>query len=769
LFEQCILRAERDEQRGIATMRLDLVNLQALTVLILCLVGLSAPAAAVAADVNTLTLEEIIVTAQRRSQDIQDVPISMVAISEQALERKGLDTFEQALAQIPNVAFSGERVGTSIPAIRGISGNGTGGLAVVTVYLDETPLTAVNEAFGTASPVLFDMNRVEVLRGPQGTLYGASSLGGTIRLITQQPNPLNFESKLRADLGYTDGGGPNENLDGMVNIPIVANVFAIRTVASLRNSDGYIDRPSLTPPFTSTTISNPLAAEPRDETHHINRDHSEALRLSGRWNVSDTFILTPTFSYQKATQENPNLIDPSQPNLTAPAGVDIPQHDTFYYYNLRGDSQLPFGDLTASITYLNRQRSQSADFGALFAGAFGYTATRPLFGFNIENNDYTAEVRLASKAVVERGLEWTAGVFYFDTSLRNQGGIIVPGFRAITGLPFPPNDVFFLKDDTRKRRDLGEFGEATWRFDSHFYATGGVRFSTDHQNVLGHGDGFFNGGPSSQVTPSDAHDVSPRFLLGFKPRESSLLYASVTQGFRPGGGQRPPPAAVCGAELAALGISTPTQFTSDKITSYELGEKSEWHDHRILLNAAVFDMDWKNIQVPFDLACGFSITANAGLASSRGAEIETSLRVTEALSIGVSLGYTSAKLERSVPALSATSGERLLNVPRETGAAEGEYRFPIGLGSARHGFLRADLSYTGNMYTGFQQTPQNLRPSLFLAGARIGIAAEHWEGSLYVDNALNRRTAYFIDMGPGPTQWAVNRPRTVGMTFAGRF
>jgi iron complex outermembrane receptor protein len=636
-------------------------------------------------------LEEIVVTAQRREERLQDVPISLTAFSQEALDRQGLRSIDDLTRFTPGVTF--QRNGpsgnyndeASDINIRGIDSQA--GTSTTGIYIDDTPVQS-RHIFAAVDvfPALFDLDRVEVLRGPQGTLFGAGAEGGVVRFITPQPDLTRESGYLRSELATTKNGDPSYELGAAVGAPIIDNVLAFRLSASFRRDGGWVDRSSYT---LTPNPENPLLPTPvfnRVIEPDSNWQQTETLRAALKWAVNDSISITPSAYYQQLHINDtafywPILSNPGSDQFRNGNALDNPSHDPFLLAAIRLDWNLGFAQLVSNTSYVWRNLTSTSDYTQYLRTTYAAYALLPTiypqpgdagaaFFQENERNIYQ-EIRLASSDTAAR-IVWNSGIFYehvdenipenvFDPTLQQE----ILTYSTQQGYPYnlcapptpcPNGEIYYGPVDRVIDKQIALFGDVTFKFTDSLKATAGVRLSkVDYDGTTYSGGAFAGEPPYATQASGSEKPVTPKFVLSWQPNQDNLYYASVAKGYRVGG-VNPPVAATCQGDLATLGLpigpngqrETPIAYESDSLWSYEIGAKNSLLDRRFEINSSLFIIDWKNIQQNVYLpSCGYTFTANLGQVQSRGGDIDIKFRPGEALMLGLTVGYTDAKYTRA--------------------------------------------------------------------------------------------------------------------------
>lgn len=701
-------------------------------------------------------LEEVVVTAQKRTQSVQEVPMSISVLSAETIEIAGLTNFNQYAKMIPNLTFSyssGQGVTTSRAiSIRGIQGAGTTGF-----YVDDIPLVA------GVDPYSLDLARVEVLRGPQGTLYGARSMGGTMRLITREPQVSSTNVSALAQMSTIEDGGNGYQLNGNANVGIGDSV-AMRVSGFTLTSGGFIDRR-----FPDSQNSSEFRT-----VENVAEQDIVGGSVSFLWKASDNFTVRPLFMYQKSERNGLPLGDIDAGNKTQQRLFDIPEkaNDEWMLSGLSMTWHTPFGDIVSASSYFDRDVAELEECSDWTADILGYSpAIATAIPVESPQRQFVQELRFASKFAGD--LQLVTGLYYSDGKQGFESNWIVPGIDEANGGVFG-TDLAYLTDNPRYSREKAAFGELTYSFAEQWEGTIGVRYSDSWQRVTRASDGIFNGGASYFEMESSESSVTPKAVLAFKPGDSQTYYALASKGFRPGGPNSPLPG--CDADLAALGLTpeNASSFKSDSLWNYEVGAKLENSNGRLSVRGALFYIDWNDtiqeVRLP---TCGFTFRGNVGSARSQGGELEIVAAPIDGLALTAGIGYTDAKITGSAPGVAAQPGDPVQQVAPWTGTASGQYEFPLTTGL--NGLIRADLSYTDRSFSAsVDQFNPRVREAYELANLRLGVVGETWQALAFVENLTNERPNLADNQSQaaeldGRPRIMTTPPRTYGIEVRYRF
>jgi outer membrane receptor protein involved in Fe transport len=722
-------------------------------------------------------IEEVVVTATKRESSLQDVPMAIQAFTAESLERMGADQVESYYRLVPNFAVVDRGAGAKLYSIRGIStGLVTQGASTVGVYIDEMPISA---AGFQPDPRLFDVERVEVLRGPQGTLYGEGSIGGTVRMITPRPDPTKLSAKVDASYLTTEKGSDSYKINGMLNLPLVEDRLALRVSGLRHDMGGFIDRVALPdgvnldanelfglPPGTVPV----LGSGPLPFRKDVNDEVTSAGRASLAWKVTDRFQIEATYLKQRTKSDAYNTsvggvgLGDLQSNFVLAEGVK----DDFSLTNATLSYDLGWATLLSSTSRYQRNRAATSDTSDLGEAIVSGAKLPGSSTYTTEIQDMTSEeLRLASKG--DGRFSWIGGVFYvnkdngFEQIIEDQYGVFV-GFMQILGLPVTNARQLLDQTGRQEEKQKALFGEVTYAFTPKLSATVGARyFDIDQRDTLVNNDINILGlGLTDGISKTGESDTIMKFSVRYDVSDDVLLWTTASQGFRIGGTNTTP----------GIPLENRT-YGSDTLWNYEIGARTSWLNHRLVLNSSIYYIDWSDIQLALPLGTAFG-TINAGKARIVGAEVELQARPTRGLDLALAAGYNDGQLTKDTPGAPAGpnpgfDGDRLPGVPRFNLAASAQYTFPFGA-AGLEGFGRADYSYTGDSVSTFNDlSTANGLPSHFIPGSysllnlRFGVQKQQWTAALFVDNATDERAQLLIDNAGVTQRITRNRPRTVGV------
>lgn len=687
-------------------------------------------------------IEEVVVTANKREQNLQDVAFGLSALNGGDLNRLGASGAEDYLATIPGVSYSALGRSQSILVVRGISteGNSINNLASTTaVYVDDLPSLARWQQWTNTDPNTYDLERVEVLRGPQGTLFGSGALGGALRVITNKPDTSEFAANV--ELGYaviTDGDTSN-NISGMVNIPLIDDTLALRVVGYTRSDGGYVDN---------------IARGEED----VNSGETDG------WRAMLAYEPTEDLSIRLTAMHQADLTDDASDSFQDSVSSDIYEYDnpipritdvSLDTYNLSVEYDFGSTLLTSSTTSANRDSITTIGLNQLldsiFGGGVDPNETDDLLTNEI--NSFVQEIRLTSQS--DSALEWTLGAFYFEQDI---DGTQVVGSDNVAGNFI---DSVYSADITEQAL----FGEATYHLTDQISFTAGARgFDNAFDFEVPVSVGTLSGPPTALVTQNESA-VTPKFSLSYRPAEDVHLYATASQGYRLG-------QVNFGATVEN---AIPLTFNHDELWNYEIGLKSLLLDKRMKFNAGAFYIDWSGIQLTrlATLSNGLdrNFTDNAGNAISKGIEVELTYLPTEDWELGSAFTYTDARLDSVLDGVSLTPGSTLPGTPDISMFNYAQYSLNE-LPNDMTGYVRLSHRYVGESYSNIVNSDVDKSDSYHKLDLRAGVNFGQYEVAVYVDNLADEDAAAYRNtnaaLGLAPRAIYL-QPRTVGMTFRADF
>lgn len=754
------------------------IKLKELSAAAMLSAGVIASAQAQQSDSDSDKIARVEVTANRRlaAEGAQDVPMAITVLQPETLAQFGLGNLDDIARLVPSMTVQQQGPGVNNITMRGLVVRGivpseVQDSSLVAVYIDDMPVT-----LKSANPDLkvLDLERVEILQGPQGTLYGAGSMAGTVRQITQKPDVSDLFGSVEAVGSETSGfGGFNRNLRGMINIPLKDDVLGLRLTAYTGEDSGYIqnvENGKVTNP-TSTDqgrIAARLVASP-----DLTVDASITLsNIHG--GLNDAYAGLPPYSTLALVQEKSD--------------------DDLRLYNLALNYNLGSAQLVSSTTYTDRNTLylSSAQYPAT---AFIFSGKPPLMAasYTIANavTDFAQELRLNSTA--PGPLKWTGGAF-FETGKRNfyeneptvgfdqrfAATANFPGYNSqINDGAFEPND-FFSGTQNVNSHQIAVFAEATYTFFNQLDLTFGERLFKDTQDFNLHFSGLFgnlvDGTPTTPGTPEvsssseTAKGANPRFAAAYHIDADHLLYADAGKGFRYGGNNQPVPFNFCG-------VNAPLTFGPDSLWSYEVGSKNSFLDDHMIINVDAYLINWNNVQVFDKLPCTYYFTQNAGHVRSEGLELQTVTKLAHNLTLGFNAAYNNAYAQNAVitgiAAQDIPAGSRTPYSPHLAGDVTVNYKVPV-FASDEVG-VALNYSYRSDAFTNFAASQGSYAeiPSSTMLNATVYFKTGKYELGLFGTNLNNGTkiedvTTNSIAIEPGNTTYLA-RPRTIGLRLKASF
>jgi iron complex outermembrane recepter protein len=722
-------------------------------------------------------LEEVVVTAQKFNSTVQNTPISISAMSGGQLAAAGITTVEGLALEVPGLSMRSAGPGQTEYEARGLASN-SGAAPTVGFYLDEIPLTPPATAqVGRVviDPDLYDIDRIEVLRGPQGTLYGSGSMGGTVKVVTGRPELHEFEGSAQAIGSGTQGGGANGGGSLMLNIPL-ADSLALRLVGSDSYRSGWIDRVVLENfPQDGPTRGDVAHAPVQNNYTDVNVVSLSSIRASLLYQPDSSFSILATALHQHMTQGGYDEFDvppgpqPIRAHYEA-QNVAEPISDLVNIYGLTITKDLGFASVTSASGFFTRQENQTQDASesvSSLGGLYPYVAI-PYSEFD-SSRQFSEELRLNS--VENERYHWVVGAFYADLHSTWAEYSANPAFAAFTPGE-NPTGVAFAAHNPYEIKQSALFADGSYSLTDTLKLSAGLRYFKYDSQQLASAWGFYapflTQQPYSKTTAADS-GVTPRVNLSWSPNKNLTTYASASEGFRPGGANQQIPA-FCG--------NGQDSFGPDKAWDYEVGEKAKFLDNRVTLNTDVFSIKWTGVQETLFLPCGFGFTVNGGNARSYGPEIELNANIDEHWSVFAGGAYTDAKLIQPTTAFAgyeagsisscATASNctlPILNVPKETASVALTYKVEVQQGYRL--VTRIAANYVGASYD--QAYTLVSLPSYTLLSGRLTLNHEAWSATLFGNNLTNtitRLTANNTEFQftiPQLVRISTGQPRTIGV------
>ena len=771
------------------------------------------------AQTTTGGLEEIVVTAQKRTEDLQSVPLSIQAFSTQKLEELNVQKFDDYVKYLPSVSYQTFGPGFASVYMRGVAsggdGNHSGSLPSVGIYLDEQPITTIQ---GALDVHLYDIQRVEALAGPQGTLYGASSQAGTLRIITNKPDSSAYDASYGLEVNSVDGGDMGYLAEGMVNLPI-NDRSAVRLVGWYRHDGGYIDNVYRERTFPTSGITANNAAFVEDD---YNDADTYGARAALRLDLTDNWTITPQLMAQKQEANGSWAYDETVGKLQLAHGYPETSDDRWMQAALTVEGKVANLDLVYAGSYLKRDVDTESDYSdysywydTLYGyGAYWYDDNGDLIDPSqyIQGKDrynrYTHELRVSSDA--DQRFRFVGGLFLQRQEHDIQQRYKIDGLGAqlsVTGW----DDTLWLTKQLRVDKDFAIFGEFSFDFTEKLTGTLGARYFESDNSLKGffgfndgyvsnpaYGEGYcnslpetpstFNGAPCKVFDKTTKEDgVTPRVNLTYKFTDEAMVYATYSEGFRPGGINR---------------RGTLPPYEADWLTNYELGWKSTWFDNRLRFNGALFSQEWDDFQYSLLGANGLTEINNAGAAQIDGIEMDVSWAVTDRLGISAGFAWLDSELTENYcgfvnengnpetrpdcPSVDedgnpttadpeAPKGTPLPVTPELKANATVRYEFPV---ASFDSYVQGSVIYSDERRTDLRDAENAIigdMPSYTIADFAAGFGKDDWRLELFVSNVFDElaqvsRFAQCAESVCGSEVYVVpQRPRTIGIKFSQEF
>jgi iron complex outermembrane recepter protein len=756
----------------------------------------------------TATLEEVIVTATRRAESVESVPISIEAFGADQLAMGNIKGIEDLAALVPGLQFAvpnGFSAAFTTISIRGLNTNT--GPPTVGLYLDDTVISS--RLSGTANqgnvyPFVFDLNRVEVERGPQGTLFGAGAEAGTVRFITNQPSLSEFSGLARAELGSTVGGRDSYEYGVALGGPIIQDELGYRFSVWDRSDGGWVNHIDALPGAGFGTVISPMA----------NTNDKLVVKGALAFKVGDALI-TPGIYYQRVHQDDAQRFYAAFSNAQDGIfdnGVLLPEvwTDKWAMPSIKLEDHLPFADLTANASYLSRDATEILDESAFVCPGLhtppgsgtpgcgnplgtGYPSLASQVAYtptNLSIRAYTAEVRLASNAATDTWVSWVAGLYYEHRQQTDFQTDYSPyAYPQYFGHPPPGPGIFdaIIQDQHELFIDAQTaiFAQADFHITKKLTLTLGERVA--HVTVDGAditGISYLTGAPPYAPFRSSNNPSTPHVGLSYQLTHDNLVYATFGEGYRPGGGNGaiPNTSGPCDGQP-----QVPLTYSPDTVHAFEVGAKNTALDGRLQVNTSVFYNQWKNIQQYVSESCGpYAYGTNAGDAVSQGFDLALRTLLTQQLRFDVNVGYVNAYYSKSgyipgLPPSKATilvaEGDKVgilpqVNAPWNVNATL-NYEIPVRADDKFH--AQITTLYTSQSPGPFitQNTEVNgyplavPDPATHLYNARAGYTINKLDLTFFMNNIFNNTPAlskYQANGSSSLVSFTTFRPRTIGLT-----
>jgi len=737
----------------------------------IALAGGYAPGAA--AQSQTVGLEAVIVTARKREETLLDIPQEIQAISQQQLERANLHNLDDFSRFVPSLSYNAITPGRGAIYFRGVADDSSSFIADASsaIYLDEQPLT---QSSLQPEVRLVDIERIEALPGPQGTLYGSSSQAGTLRYITNKPDPTGFESNVSLDGHSVKDGDTGYDVSGVLNLPLGENV-AIRVVGFTARDAGFID--NVLGSSLGGTFDNAEFVE-----KDINSIEYSGGRAAVRWLPNDDWTVDVGAVYQKmkGNSYSEDNVERSGRELAVVRFLDESRDDEWVQGSLTLQGDLGWGQFTSASSYFTRSikyHQDNTDYTFYLASGIGVSYAQYDLGPDprgIGWNDSPDVQRFAQEFRLQGSTEkmtWLAGLFYervhdgYNFFSRIDDYENSPSFDFWTAytayedepvLPGSTDNSFYHSSNDLITEQFAVFGEVGYSLSDNWTLTAGLRWF-DHTRTRD----YFIQTPNRHFTANlgtvenSTSDITKKLSLQYKISDNAMVYALFSDGFRAGG-----------RNVVRPGTVLPADYEPDFLDNYELGVKSRWLDDRVVVNVTAFMMEWIDYQVevvdPGPLFA--TLVANVGDAEITGVSAEFSAYLWDSLDFGFNLQLLDPKTKSDNPIVGTQDGDRLPFSPKEKGAVWLEYTFPTQFAGG-HLYGRYQWTYNGDTLNGIDDDAV-LQPAYQISDVKFGFEADDWEIYAYVDNVFDERAILFDQQSAPPGTITINWPRTWGIGFS---
>jgi iron complex outermembrane recepter protein len=769
-------------------------------------------APALAASVATSdSIEEIIVTARKRTENLQDVPQSIDVFTSKDLSNLSIAQFEDYATKTPSISFISIGPGTQMFFMRGVSDGSNPNVTNTSstgFFLDDMSLSYYGSIPDLHS---YDMERIEVLNGPQGTLFGAGSMSGAIRLVTAKPDPSAFSAGVDTDNGKIDRGGYNNTYEGFVNLPLVEGKTAIRLSGYSVYNGGFIDNLLTTRHWVNGVTSTNAAWAGND----YNTQYVDGARAAIKQVINDNWNATLTYNYQGQRHKGAWDQDPKYGERKVSRFGPENGDNYFKSLDLHVEGDVGIGDLVFASTYWSLptqsvdeyseyvQYSPVSPFTAAnvqsFACSNGPTINPPgsdpfkgckvptmFYAYVSDTERWSNELRLQSRA--DSRIQWLAGLYWERTKDIYSNFYHMPNIQpngeayqsqiSYYNYYYAPLKASPLPEEWysyKARSDYWqttEFADVTLPITERWSAEAGVQHFRSWFTDDGPYAGYFWDPKVPSFDRGGSHKVNGKAGLNFKVNKDLLLYASFGQGFRDGGVN-------AGLGQSCYKNGAPAVFTPDTLNNFEVGWKSTLLNGRMLWNGALYYMPWKNYQAPvFDLAiCPSGFNANLGDAHIYGAESNADFNIAEGLTVQLSASYNDSHLITNTffnPDFVVTPGERLPYVPYFSYSANARYERPLG--QSVKGFFQYDIAHKGDMWSDLRAIDKHgfarsLQPAYEISNLRLGVESpsDRWAAEAYVSNLFDKNAIIYTNTGNYDHRNTTNEPRVFGLRLKYRW
>ena len=705
-------------------------------------------------------LSTVIVTAEKRSQNLLQIPAPISVLNARNLARQGDDQLADYAASVPGLNLISSEPGQTSIDIRGVStGFGYAVAATTAIYIDDSPFgSSTANALGSIASLDLDpatLQSVQVLRGPQGTLYGANSMGGLIRYVTVPPSLTKSSGQIELDGSAVDGGGLGDGIRAMWNGPLVTNKLGLIIDVYDRHDPGYIDNPV-------------------QHTKNVNSSHVAGGRVALLWKPTDRFSAELSALVQNFSTPNNSTVDVNA-NLTPIngryqqvryVGEDWITDDALY--SLRASYDFSWATLTSITTYQKERVNTHTDFtnrfGPLLSSIIGIPNLGVVDHLSLADHKITQEIRIASSTTSK--LEWLGGLYFtHEKSVQPEN---MTGFTLPSAGPVPGLQPLFVDPNHDSYKEYAGYGDLTYHVTSKFKILGGVRVTSDSESNVTPFSGLFNGPPAVAIANTSSRSTTYAVSPSYSIDKHQMVYARVATGFRPGG--------PTGLTTTSVYAGAPATYGPDTLTNYEVGYKADYPSQRMTVELSAFDIEWKKMQVLSEIG-GFIITGNAADSRSSGLEFAWTWAPIPGLNWSANADYTHAYLTTNAPGIGGRAGDNLPAVPEFSAYVAGEYDFPLS--SEMDALVGANFSYEGSRYSNFvtglpSTMTRTVLPAYRTLNMHAGINYRSVTVEMYLKNVTNTYafseiSSEAIDGFSPPLAAAVIQPRTVGLSISTKF
>lgn len=764
--------------------------------------ALAPPGARAAAATEAATgLDEIVVTARKRTENLQDVPLSIDVFTKKDLQNLGITSFDDYAEKVPSISFISVGPGTQLFVMRGVSDGSNpnySNTSATGFFVDDMSLS-----WAGVQPDLhlYDIERIEVLNGPQGTTFGASSMAGAIRYVTNKPDVNAFSAGIDFNGGHIDGGQNNWTYDGFFNAPVIPGILGLRISVFSDSHGGFINNQLTTRTWVNTAVSDNSAWARND----YNRAHIEGGRVALKGVINDDWSASLTYSFQRqhtngAWDEDPSLA-PRTVERFGPEGHLFEAKTLDFHV----DGDVGIGDLVFASTYWSlptRQQNEYSQYVQNYNGgaAEGVTCTNdPVFGtgpytgckvpiqyyeYHSNPQRWSNELRLSSKAGGR--FHWLGGLYWEKTVDKNSGSTFyMPGLRTdspafqyynyYNGTPpgstsLPPTEWYAYTTRTDYLQTT-EFANLSFDITSKLNIEAGVvHFHSNSRYFSPYGQ-FAYVATSPALTVSSSNKWDAKYGINYKITDKAMVYADFAQGFRDGG-------ANSGDPLSCYNKGVPQAYVPDTLNNYELGWKTSWLNGHLVWNGAAYLMHWKQLQTiiyDVDICAPASFNANVGNARIYGLESNVDYKINENWSLQAAGSYTDSRLvSTQYTVFDAEVGERLPYVPYFSWSWNARYEHPLT--QSLRGYTQIDMAHKGDMWNdlhvaGSNGFPRMLQPNYTITNLRLGLTPEggHWLSEFYITNLTNKNAIVYTNTGNYDLRETTNEPRIFGLRLNYRF